>query len=401
MNIVRSVHFRCAGAALLLSVGAGAAPALEATQSSSPPASLLAAVAPAARGAVTQAWTAARQAATLASRPVACDGRHPQGVRYHVQRLEVIDGARSAFPRAVNNLGIVVGYTAFGGLGRPTMWIGRRGFEIGTLGGRYGVAHDINDAGLIVGVGTTADDDFRGMSWFLGMRRNLGTLGGADTGSEAYGVNNLGKIVGAGLLPDWSEGRAIAWHGGAPRALATLGGGGSTAYAVNDFGYSVGSSYTAGPASEEHAALWRPDGSVQDLGTLGGSSSTAVSINNKGKAVGYGFPLGATRLAAVLWQQGVASELPGLGGRTSVANDINNSDQVVGLATTADEVARGIIWFGTTPVQLDMLLDDESQGMQIGRAEAINDRGQIVAQRAIDRVTIEPLLLTPRPCRYR
>ena len=98
---------------------------------------------------------------------------------------------------------------------------------------------------------------------------------------------------------------------------------------------------------------------------------------------------------------GVASELPGLGGRTSVANDINNRDQAVGLATTPDEVIRGIIWFGKTPVQLDTLLDDESQGLQVGRAEAINDRGQIVAQRDIDFVTKEPLLLTPRPCRYR
>ena len=149
-------------------------------------------------------------------------------MRYHVLRLEVVDGARSAFPRAVNNLGIVVGYSSFGGLGRPTMWIGRRGFETGTLGGRYGVAEDINDAGLIVGLGTTADDDYRAMSW-------------------------------------------------------------------------------------------------------------------------------------------------------------------------SDEVGRGVVWFGKTSVQLDTLLDDDSQGLQIDGAEAITDRGQIVAQRSVDQVTIEPLLLTPRP----
>ncbi|MDN4038546.1 hypothetical protein [Massilia sp. YIM B02443] len=398
MNIVRSVHIRCAGAALLLSASVAAAPTLEVTKPGAPPAALLAAVAPAARGAVAQAWSEARQADALASRPVACDGRHPHGVRYHVQRLQAFEGARSSFPRAVNNLGIVVGYSSVGGLGRPTVWIGRRGFELATLGGRYGVAEDINDAGVIVGIGTTADSASRGMSWFLGARRNLGTLDGADTASHAYGVNNLGKIVGIGMLPDRSASRAVAWRGGAPRQ-ATLGGS-STAYGVNDFGYSVGSSRTAGPDSQEHAALWRPDGSVQDLGTLGGRLSIAYSINNKGKAVGYAYRLGETRLTAALWEQGAASELPGLGGRTSVANDINNRDQAVGFATTADEVDRGIIWFGKTPVQLDTLLDDESQGLQISRAEAINDRGQIAAQRNIDVVTIEPLLLTPRPCRY-
>ena len=322
-----------------------------------------------------------------------------------MQRLQPVDGARSAFPRGVNNLGIVVGYSAVGGLGRPTMWIGRRGFEIGTLCGRYGVARDINDAGLIVGVGTTADSASRGMSWFPGARRNLGTLGGAATGSDAFAVNKFGKIVGSGILPDGSASRAVVWQGGAPRALATLGGSISTAYDVNDFGYSVGSSWTAAPAGEEHAALWRPDGSVQDLGTLGGRLGIALGINNKGnnkgKAVGYAYRLGETRLTAELWELGVASKLPGLGGRTSLANDINNRDQAVGLAATADEVTRGIVWFGKTPVQLDTLLDDESQGLQVGRAEAINDRGQIVAQRDIDCVTIEPLLLTPRPCRCR
>lgn len=401
MNIVRSVQVRCAGAALLLSASVAAAPTLQVTKLGAPPAALLAAVAPAARGAVVQAWSEARQADALASRPVACDGRHPQGVRYHVQRLQVVDGATSAFPRGVNNLGIVVGYSSVGGLGRPTMWIGRRGFEIGTLGGRYGVARDINDVGLIVGIGTTADSASRAMSWFLGTRRNLGTLGGADTSSEAFAVNNFGKTVGGGMLPDGSAFRAVAWQGGAPRALATLGGSISNAYDVNDFGYSVGSSWTAGPDSQEHAALWRPDGSVLDLGTLGGRLGIALAINNKGKAVGYGYRLGETRLTAARWEQGVASELPGLGGRTSVANDINNRDQAVGLATTADEVIRAIVWFGTTPVQLDTLLDDDSQGLQISRAEAINDRGQIAAQRDIDAVTIEPLLLTPRPCRYR
>jgi len=71
MNIVRSADVRYAGAALLLSASVAAAPTLEVTKADAPPAALLAAVAPGARAAVIQAWSQARQADALASRPVA------------------------------------------------------------------------------------------------------------------------------------------------------------------------------------------------------------------------------------------------------------------------------------------------------------------------------------------
>ena len=67
--------------------------------------------------------------------------------------------------------------------------------DLGTLGGSYSQACDINEHGQVVGYSYIAGDAaYRGFIWD---RTNgivpLGTLGG--TNSYAYGLNNLGQVV--------------------------------------------------------------------------------------------------------------------------------------------------------------------------------------------------------------
>src|SRR5262245_60053990 len=105
-----------------------------------------------------------------------------------------------------------------------------------------------------------------------GQMLDLGTLGGG--GSEAFGINDLGQVVGQSETGrGHRELHAFVWTRGARdgvkgnremKDLGTLGGDASQANDINDLGEIVGLSET--PDGEVHAALWS-DGAIIDLGT--------------------------------------------------------------------------------------------------------------------------------------
>jgi len=73
------------------------------------------------------------------------------------------------------------------------------------------VARDINDAGVIVGSANAGGTDLgHAVLWSGESVQDLGTLG---TGfySEAWGVNNLGQVVGRWTLPDGSSQDQDVW----------------------------------------------------------------------------------------------------------------------------------------------------------------------------------------------
>jgi len=69
--------------------------------------------------------------------------------------------------------------------------------DLGTLGGRFTVANDINDAGDITGYSESSDGQIHAFVYTQGKLQDLGTLGGA--GSLANAVNNAGQITGLAL----------------------------------------------------------------------------------------------------------------------------------------------------------------------------------------------------------
>ena len=148
---------------------------------------------------------------------------------------------------AINDSGISVGRTLGPHHNRAVVANGPNDFAIlGTLGGDYSSASDINDLGQITGISFTAKE-------FLPMP----TAGPFD---EAFLYEN-GQMFGIG----------------------GLGGLVSYGYAINDLSQIVGFSSLAN--DEQHAFVWVKVDGMRDLGTPG-LQSFASHINNQGTIIG-------------------------------------------------------------------------------------------------------------------
>lgn len=329
------------------------------------------------------------QAEAAPAAPLSCRNHQHAGVRYHVTRLEVAGGYQSV-PLGLNNFGIVAGYSVVGGSPKPTVWVGRKAHVLALLGGTYGKAYGVSDAGKVVGESTTPSDgiNMRAVSWILGAVRDLGGLATVNNESFARAVNAYGLTGGASYAADRGF-RPVIWRDG-PRELPVDGRGFSMVSAINEAGVAVGYSTFGFSTSNYFGAVWHADGRVGLLAGPGGAQSQATDINNHGKVIGFSHDF-----RPLSWQDGRVTELPSLGGYSGAANGINDRDEIVGYSALPDGAIRGALWRDGRVFQLDTLLDDEGAGIAIGEAFAINRGGQITAMTT----SWQPLLLTPRPCR--
>lgn len=250
---------------------------------------------------------------------------------------------------------------------------------------------------------------------------DLGTLGG-KSGSEAFGVNNRGAVVGSTAvvleqsaepfaqpkLADWGLEQAFVWKDGRFTLLKPPRYNSSKALAINDQGLVIGTSQ-AGMIS-----WWWKDGKTGDLAlqpdnTLSPYYLWAKRLNNKGQVVGAAriWENGVTRalvpgddqnelkpasvasaindagvvvgsrnindvVSAIVVERGVVRELVGLGGR-SVANDINNAGVVVGESSKDNAPGQPVAWRNGLIEMLPL-----PTGKSSGSATAINRTGDIV-----------------------
>jgi probable HAF family extracellular repeat protein len=193
----------------------------------------------------------------------------------------------------------------------------------------------VNGAGVVVGYLSTNLANFgwvdHAARWQTGTLIDMGTLGGHW--SYAYGINDIGQIVGLSFLSDDVTRRAALWQSGTWHDLGTLGGINSQAYAISNAGHVVGVADTAG--GEPHAFLYLVDvnGNVvsrTDLGTLGGGYSYAYAVNGAGAVVG------TSNAGAFLWRSGTMVDLqtfvpPAANWRLDAAWAINDGGQIAGV----------------------------------------------------------------------
>ena len=280
------------------------------------------------------------------------------------------------------------------GVGKPFLLKERK--VVFLLGpGDHGVANALNDRGQAVGWHERVSRSEQAA--FLWRDGKLTQLEFSPVNNDAFGVNNVGQVVGAssdeydlddeGTAPRCASEvvyggrlnrpRAWLWEKGKFIEIGSLGGEVSAACGINDRGQVVGWSTTA--QGRVHAFLWRK-GRMTDLGTLpGGKTSSAQAVNDRGQVVGsadtaakdeFGTPIEH----AFLWQNGRLRDLGTVpGGGNFAASGINERGQVVGSSRIASGERRAFLWQDGKMTDLGTLPDGQTSD-----AVDINDRDQIV-----------------------
>lgn len=210
----------------------------------------------------------------------------------------------------VNNWGVVVGSSTDGAsVSRAFLWTPTGGIVPLTASSQDCGAFGINDWGQVVGDCTNASGTTTAFVQTLGpafsaprglRMQTLPGLGG--TFSVAWGVSELGEIVGESATPDGIH-HAVRWNGigHAVQLPALASGQPSFAYAVNTEGTVAGAAADA--SGTLHAVQWSPFGTLTDLGTAGEVSSIAYGIDSRGGVVGCAYDNEGNSVA-VWWGNG-------------------------------------------------------------------------------------------------
>lgn len=249
--------------------------------------------------------------------------------------------------------------------------------DLGTLGGPVSAAFGINNLGQVVGGADLANGTRHPFRWENGVMTDLGTPP-PFAQCQAQDINNHGVVCGYCCC-----GAGFVWENGVFTKLPHLTGaqtGDTSAEAINDARQVVGASIALGTGGAQHAFLWE-NGTMSDLGTLGGSHSVAWDINSAGQVVGKAFTQVAER--AFLWEGGMMSDLGTLGGMASEAFDGNEAGQIVGWAQDqpGGKFYQAFLWQGGTMTNLGGI-----GGFDWSSAEAINNLGTVVGMGMIGQV---------------
>jgi probable HAF family extracellular repeat protein len=341
---------------------------------------------------------------------------------------------------AINNAALTqVAGTAFAAPG-AYFWDSIHGVrQLGTVKNEAdSAASSINNAGQVVGISSTTTEKFdkKGGGYYFTYTEN-GFLWSSSAGMKDLGsnvapaaINNSGQIAADITSTSGTQGPFLS-NGKTWVPLGNLpGGANSDALGINDYGQVVGYSQT----NTNRAFLWTPSrpnstsGSMIDLGSfLSGGDSTAVAINRQGWVTGNaavplsppaGGYIGVDH--AFLWKpmssNGTTGTLIDLGTLDPKANGglgqswglaINSGGVVVGesnpTGATSTYQTDAVIWQpGTTGSytlsDLNNLIPSGT-GWTLGRADSINDNGQIVVEATNPSLGTGwyALLLTPTP----
>lgn len=252
--------------------------------------------------------------------------------------------------------------------------------DLGTLGGIWSGASDLNDQGNVIGISSVSSSAQHGFIWDSDVMYDLGTPSPYLV-SGANALNDSNQIAGY-ANGEFQSQYAYSWEDSIWTYLGTLPDlDYSSASDINNAHQIVGYSFMLGPGGGSLGWIWDNDTMIS-LGTLGGDRSSANGINEIGEIVGYAQIYNPDTLInhACLWSEGVINDLGVLPGETnSAASDINDSSQVCGSSSHQQStypfltVTIPCLWDDGNIIELELL-----PGFVRGAATGINNDGQII-----------------------
>lgn len=247
---------------------------------------------------------------------------------------------------------------------------------------------DINWYGAVVGESGNSDPVLPFL-YLPGTGLQQLKLPPGSASAVAHGINDAGEMVGIG------SSRAIHWASAhaVPTFLPTHPGATvvtSRAWKLNEQGDIVG--HARDVLGRQRATLWRHDGTMVDLGSLNPAhASEAVDVNESGQIVGRSFvgvvpgsTTGTLQGQAFLYEEGSMRGLgllPSLPAAVhSVANAVNDAGWVVGhVEQIAGLASRAVLWRNGQIVDLNDYLPTDS-GWTLTSAVDVTTRGDIVGR---------------------
>ena len=342
--------------------------------------------------------------------------------------IGALPGVNGSIPNAINASGAIAGISENGFIDPDTgfaeyngvVWQDGQIVNLGTFGGAFSYAGDINDAGQVAGFAlTTTPDSFDlgdlcfnnpfatqmlAFIWQGGTPQNLGTLGGPD--SCAYYINQLGHVAGMSFTDStitpstgFPTTHPFLWNGKHMLDVGSLGGTlalGADLVPLNDRGEMTGFSNLAGDATF-HPFVWTKSEGMQDLGTLGGDNGSSNSINNGGMIVGAADLPGSQAHDAFLWTKKAGMKDLGTqdGDPCSHALSINSGGQIVGGSSDCSNFLHAFLWEkGGTMIDLNNFVPP-GFGVTLTMATFISDNGKISVQAVYSNGDTHAALLVP------
>jgi uncharacterized membrane protein len=202
---------------------------------------------------------------------------------------------------------------------------------------------------------------------------------------EPAGINARGQVAATGNCATCGPNQqALLWS--ARTGIQDLGGstsnfiGGSAAFGLNDLGEVVGTSNSPfSPVPCCDAFLWSSSGKIQDLGALPGCAATGIGINDRSEVVGFSqpqtFPGNPSDCHPFLWNSTNGMQDLGLppGALVAGVGGINNAATVAGgYISASDSSSHSYIWTSLGGFQ--------DLGMPQSEPAGINNKGHVVGR---------------------